>query len=87
MPVTRSSVLGTKFNDKLNAKLDTKLDAKDIEAAQTLVRFHYDMKYLAAGAVRHEHTMSLRGRKTGSVSTRPKRTCATYTPGMYAEEC
>ena len=79
MPTTRSSILSTK------------LDAKDFEAAQTLIRFHYDMKGMTAKPIaakpnRCEHTMSLRGRKTSSASTRPKRECAVYTPGMYAEE-
>ena len=73
MPVTRSSVLGAKLN------------AKDVDAARTLLRFHYDMKTMAAAASRCEHTMSLRGGKARA-SMRPKRECATYTPGMYAEE-
>jgi len=70
MPTTRSSTLGP----------------KDFEAARTLLRFHYDVKAMAAAASRTEHTMSLRGRKMSSMSTRPKRECAVYTPGMYAEE-
>ena len=95
MPVTRSSVLCT--------KLDAKLDAKDMDAARTLMRFHYDIKTMAAKPIaakpiaakpnaakpnaakpnRCEHNMSLRGRKA---STRPRRQCAVYTPGMYAED-
>ena len=78
MPTTRSSVVSAK------------LDAKDFEAAQTLIRFHYDVKTMTAKSIapkpnRCEHTMSLRGRKT-AVSARPKRECAVYKPGMYAEE-
>jgi len=85
MPVTRSSVLCT--------KLDAKLDAKDMDAARTLMRFHYDIKTMAAKPIaakpnaakpnRCEHNMSLRGRKA---STRPRRQCSVYTPGMYAED-
>jgi hypothetical protein len=73
MPSTRSSVLGAKLN------------AKDFDAARTLLRFHYDMKAMAASAPRTEHTMSLRVNKART-SMRPKRECAVYTPGMYAEE-
>jgi hypothetical protein len=71
MPVTRSSVLG----------------AKDIEAAQTLIRFHYEVSKTipVAKPARYEHNMSLRGRKNVSGS-RPKRQCSVYTPGMYAED-
>jgi len=69
MPTTRSSSLGP----------------KDIEAARTILRFHYDMKTLAQSSPRNEHTMSLRGRKTAAPS-RPKRQCSVYTPGMYAED-
>ena len=74
MPMTRSSVLGAK------------LTAKDVDAARTLLRFHYDMKTMAVASKpsRTEHMMSLRGGKASPM--RPSRSCATYTPGMYAED-
>lgn len=72
MPVTRSSSFGP----------------KEVDAARTLLRFHYDMK---AVATRRDHTMSLRGHgttvsKRQANSTRPRRQCSSYTPGMYTEE-
>ena len=76
MPVTRSS----------------SLNPKDIDAARTLLRFHYDMKALAASSPRREHTMSLRTHGTtaskrlaSQIFTRPRRQCSEYTPGMYTE--
>jgi len=70
MPATRSSA---------------KLNLKDVDAVKTLLSFHYDMKAMAAAAPRMEHTMSLRVNKARA-SMRPKRQCAAYTPGMYAED-
>jgi hypothetical protein len=77
MPVTRSSSFGP----------------KEVDAARTLLRFHYDMKALATTTVapRRDHTMSLRGHgttvsKRQANSTRPRRQCSSYTPGMYTEE-
>ena len=71
MPVTRSSSFGP----------------KDMEAAQTLMRFHYDWNATASSEA-PTHTMSLRGRagRTKNVSSRPRRECAVYTPGMYTED-
>ena len=75
MPVTRSS----------------SLTSKDVDAARTLLRFHYDMKALAASSPRREHTMSLRTNGTAvskrhtQVLGRPRRQCSEYTPGMYTE--
>ena len=74
MPVTRSS----------------SFSPKDMEAAQTLMRFHYDWNVSAAASASEAptHTMSLRGRagRTKNVSSRPRRECAVYTPGMYTED-
>jgi len=72
MPVTRSS----------------SFSPKDMDAAQTLMRFHYDWKASAAVSEAPTHMMSLRGRagRTKNVSSRPRRECAVYTPGMYTED-